>query len=117
VVDPVEESREAWVIGDAASVHGLELAGFAGVVAEDVDSVRAGLLRAQEAGARLTVLTEAAARCLDEAGELESLDDGSVRPLVTVLPSLAEPRLAPTPGERLRRNVRRALGIPGDHEL
>jgi vacuolar-type H+-ATPase subunit F/Vma7 len=117
VVDPVEESREAWVIGDAASVHGLELAGFAGVVAEDVDSVRAGLLRAQEAGARLTVLTEAAARCLDEAGELESLDDGSVRPLVTVLPSLAEPRLAPTPGERVRRTVRRALGIPGDHEL
>ena len=109
-------AREAWAIGDAASVLGFELAGFAGVQAGDVESVRAGLARAREDGAALIVLTEAAARLLEAAGELESLDEAAVRPVVAVLPSLAEPRLEPAMGDRLRRSVRRALGIPADGE-
>ncbi len=108
--------RQAWVVGDAASVRGFELAGFAGVPARDVESVRAGLARAREGGATLIVLTEAAARLLDAADELESLDEAAVRPVVAVLPSLAEPRLEPTTGDRLRRSVRRALGISSESE-
>jgi vacuolar-type H+-ATPase subunit F/Vma7 len=107
---PASSAAGAWAVGDAASVRGYELAGFHGVVAETAEAVRAALEAARERGVRLIVLTEdAAARAPDG---LERARD-EVRLLVAVVPSLAGAGLTPVPGERIRRVVRRALGVPG----
>jgi vacuolar-type H+-ATPase subunit F/Vma7 len=98
----------AWAIGDAPTVRGFELAGFRGVVAETAASVRAGLDRARQEGVRLVVVSEAAAQLAPEA--LEGMR-GPLDTLVVAVPSLAGGP-SETAGRRIRRVVRRALGVP-----
>lgn len=107
--DSRQDRASAWAVGDAATLRGFALAGFRVCVAEDADRVLAGLETAGSRGATLVVLTEAAARLLEAAGVRISAD---VRPVVTVLPSLGGERREPLPGAEIRREVRRALGIP-----
>jgi vacuolar-type H+-ATPase subunit F/Vma7 len=98
----------AWAIGDAPTVRGFELAGFRGVVAETGGAVRAALERAREDGARLVVVGEAAAQL---APEVLGGVRGPLAMLVVAVPSLAGEQ-APSAGHRVRRVVRRALGVP-----
>jgi vacuolar-type H+-ATPase subunit F/Vma7 len=98
----------AFAIGDAPTVRGFELAGFRGIVAETSAAVHAALARAREEGARLVVISEAAALL---APEVQGSAGGPLRTLVVAVPSLAGARDA-TAGEGVRRVVRRALGVP-----
>jgi vacuolar-type H+-ATPase subunit F/Vma7 len=98
----------SWAIGDAPSVRGFELAGFRGVVAETGAAVREALERARQDGARLVVISEAASLL---APEVLDTARGPLRTLVVAVPSLAGEKAA-TAGERVRRIVRRALGVP-----
>jgi vacuolar-type H+-ATPase subunit F/Vma7 len=105
--DPRDGSA-AWVIGDAPTVRGFELAGLRGAVVASAASAREALARARGAGARLVLLTEQAAAWVGEA-----LEPGAeVKPLVTVIPSLVPGEADGVATESLRRVVRRALGLP-----
>jgi vacuolar-type H+-ATPase subunit F/Vma7 len=105
--DPHDGSA-AWVIGDAATVRGFELAGLRGAVVASAASAREALARAHGAGALLVLLTEQAAAWLGEALE----PTREVTPLVTVIPSLVRGEADGVATEALRRVVRRALGLP-----
>ena len=96
------------MVGDAPTVRGFELAGFRGVVAETGAAVRAALERARGEAARLVVVSEAAALL---APEVLDTARGPLRTLVVAVPSLAG-KPAATAGPRVRRVVRRALGLP-----
>jgi hypothetical protein len=63
--------------------------------------------RAREEGARLAVVSEGAAALAPDVLDAR----GALRTLVVAVPSLAGKRVAPA-GERVRRIVRRALGVP-----
>jgi vacuolar-type H+-ATPase subunit F/Vma7 len=95
-------------VGDAPTVRGFELAGFRGVVAETETAVRAALERAREEGAPLVVLSEQAARLAPDVLEVAH---APLRMLVVAVPALAG-ECAATAGSRVRRRVRRALGLP-----
>ena len=97
-----------WAVGDAPTVRGFELAGFRGVVAETCAAVRAAVERARGEGAHLVVVSEAAAVLAPEV--LDSVR-GPLRTLVVAVPSLAGERAASS-GNRVRRIVRRAIGVP-----
>lgn len=102
---------DALVIGDAVTVRGFALAGFRTVVAETPEEVASAWSRVRADPPVLVVLTERAA----EAVQLEpGGGTGGVRPLVAVIPAAAGARVSPSPGARLRRLVRRSLGLPAD---
>lgn len=96
------------MVGDAPTVRGFELAGFRGVVAETDGAVRSAVERARREGARLVVVSEAAARL---APDVLVAVRGSLRTLVVPVPSLVGDGVA-TAGSHVRRIVRRALGLP-----
>jgi vacuolar-type H+-ATPase subunit F/Vma7 len=96
------------VVGDGPTVRGFELAGFRGVVAETGAAVRAAVERAHAEKARLVVVGEAAAQL---APEVLGGVRGPLAMLVVAVPSLAGEQAASV-GHRVRRVVRRALGVP-----
>jgi vacuolar-type H+-ATPase subunit F/Vma7 len=96
-----------WAIGDAPTVRGFELAGFHGVVAETSGAVRAAVEQAREQGVRLAVVSERAAALAPDVLDAR----GALRTLVVAVPSLGREHAAPA-GERVRRIVRGALGVP-----
>jgi vacuolar-type H+-ATPase subunit F/Vma7 len=98
----------SWAIGDAPTVRGFELAGFRGVVTETGAEVQAAVALARAEGARLVVIGEAASLL---APEVLDGPRGPLRTLVVAVPSLAGEGAA-TAGRRVRRIVRRALGVP-----
>lgn len=100
--------NEGWAIGDAATVRGFELAGFRGVVAETSAAVRAAVERARAEGVRLAVLSEGAAALAPEVLDTAS---GVPSTLLVVVPGISCEHVAP-PRDRVRRAVRRALGVP-----
>jgi vacuolar-type H+-ATPase subunit F/Vma7 len=99
----------AWVLGDAATVRGFRLAGYAGCIVESAEEARAALAALRAQGVALVVMTE---RLCHALGGPETLVAGPLRPVVAVVPEASGLRVGPTPADVLARGVRRALGIP-----
>ena len=110
-MDAQTSNGTLWVLGDAATVMGFRLAGLRGWIVESAADARAALdaLRAERAA--LVVLTET---LCDALGGPEALARGATLPVVAVIPSAAGPRVLVSPGARIARAVRRALGIPAE---
>ena len=98
-----------WVVGDAATVTGWRLAGLRGRVAASAAEARAALDALGAEGAALVLVTEALCATL---GGVEAVALAGLRPVIAVIPSVAEPRPARTVGAEIRRAVQRALGLP-----
>ena len=101
----------AWVLGDAATVCGLRLAGLRGRVVSSPAEVRAALAELQDAGAALVVLTDVLCEAL---GGPATLIGAEVRPIVAVIPSATHQRVGSSPAAQIARAVRRALGISSE---
>jgi vacuolar-type H+-ATPase subunit F/Vma7 len=101
----------AWVLGDAETVRGFRLGGYAGRVVATAEDAREVLATLRAEGAALVVMTE---RVCEMLGGLIGLAGGPLRPLVAVIPAVTPPRADPRPAEALSRIVRRALGLPPD---